>query len=105
MTTITITINSKIFKYNLALLILAGLGLLYYVFAANQLVSQKYFLAVLRQQLSRANVILESKNSELESQLTSERLSAFASQRGMVEAKDTEALYADGVAALSQAGN
>ena len=107
MTTLAITSpNAKVFKYNLALLLLVGIGLLGYIFNANQLVSRKYSLELLRKQLSVANVALENKNLEMKTQLTSEWLSVFAHNQGMVEAKEAEVLYEENAtAALLQTNN
>lgn len=98
--------NTKILKINLGLLFLITIALSGYIFSANQLVSHKYALELLRKQLSATNIALESKNSAVEAQLTPQWLTAFARNRGMVEVKDNEALYEEnGTAALSQANN
>lgn len=79
---------------NLGLTAASLAAFLVYIFLTNYFVSQKYSLNLMRIDLSRANLNLEIRNAEIENIVSLESLYSFAQKTGMVEAKETESVFA-----------
>ena len=105
--------NSPIWKnnsiLNLFLAVFLTIVFLIYIFLSNHVVSEKYSQNLLRRELNKINVSLNLENSTAESQVSIEALYSFAQKYGMIEAKDTESIYAsvnkDAGFALNNPGN
>lgn len=86
---------------NLLLVMGATALLLAYVAVSNQLTAARYSLTTLHNQLSAGNSALELQNAVSESRYSLDYLTAFAKAQGMVETKESGALFQQTGVALS----
>lgn len=88
--------NQAVWLWNLGLLGVALAAFLVYIFMSNNIISQKYSQDLLRRQLNKANISLELENSTRENQISIESMYSYAQKAGIIEAKETESVFASG---------
>ena len=84
---------SRLSLANWLLAVTAAAFLLAYVAVSNQLTAARYSLITLHNELSEANTTLELQNIANESRYALDYLTVFAKAQGMVETKESSALF------------
>ena len=92
-----------VLKLNLALLTLAILFMLGYVFMSNSLTSQKYILDTRKSEFNQISAQAAASGDNGSDGYDLKALTAFAQKSGMVEAKNFGVIWADNNFALSDA--
>lgn len=83
--------NPELYRWNLALLTIAAAVVFGYVFLSNLLTAQKYALDVSRAKYDQQSATLAAANSDA----NLKKLTHFAESSGMVEVKNSDAIFED----------
>ena len=91
---------SSIFIFNIILLLIAGLLVIYYVVQANIIAASSYRVSQLSQKLESLNEIRSSLDAKKSSMEDPVKVLNFALSQNMVEAKNAVYLFENGDVAL-----
>jgi hypothetical protein len=93
--------NRPVFYWNVILLVVALIGTFGYVFVSNRTVSGKYSIKLLNNEYSKSNAALELNGAQISEQINLDNLTAFARQKGMVDASEAASIFEEsGVASV-----
>lgn len=96
---------STIFVFNVILLLMAGLLILYYVIQANVIAADSYKVNLLNEKLDSLNEIRSSLVAKKSAIQEPSRILDFALSQNMVEAKNPSYIFENGSVALKNSNS
>jgi len=76
-------------------------GIFGYVFVSNKIVSNKYSIKLLKDEFNKSSINLELAKAAVGDSASIENLTAFAKQKGMIEANDETSFFNNSGVAVS----